>query len=128
VQPALPQLKDLAYARSGDKGDVSNIGVLAHSPEAYEILREYLTPERIKAHFAGIVLGEVEVYEMPNIHVLQVVMRRALEGGATRNLRFDQTGKSMATALLRLPVPVDFELLPDGRRVPVRAFAAATAN
>jgi hypothetical protein len=85
------QLKDLAYARSGDKGDVSNIGVIAHSLEAYDILREYLTPERIKAHFGTLVKGDVEVYEMPNIHVLQVVMRRALEGGATRNLRFDQT-------------------------------------
>jgi hypothetical protein len=123
MQSELPQLKDLAYARSGDKGDVSNIGVIAHSPEAYEILREYLTPARIKAHFGAMVQGDVEVYEMPNIHVLQVVMRRALDGGATRNLRFDQTGKAMGTALLRLSVPVDFELLPDGRRVPVRAFA-----
>jgi hypothetical protein len=124
----MPQLNDLAYARSGDKGDVSNIGVIAHSPEAYEILREYLTPERIKAHFGSMVKGDVEVYEMPNIHVLQVVMRGALEGGATRNLRFDQTGKAMATALLRLPVPVDFEILADGRRVPVRAFAAKSSG
>jgi hypothetical protein len=123
MQKEMPLLKDLAYARSGDKGDVSNIGVIAHSPEAYEILREYLTPARIKAHFGSMVKGDVEVYEMPNIHVLQIVMRRALEGGATRNLRFDQTGKAMATALLRLPVPVDFEMLPDGTRVPVRAFA-----
>lgn len=121
------QLMDLAYARSGDKGDVSNIGVIAHSPEAYEILREYLTPERIKAHFGDMVKGGVEVYEMPNIHVLQVVMRRALEGGATRNLRFDQTGKAMSTALLRLPVPVEFEPLPDGRRVPILVTAAAAS-
>jgi len=119
-------LKDLAYARSGDKGDVSNIGVIAHSPEAYEILREYLTPERIKAHFGTMVKGDVEVYEMPNIHVLQVVMRRALEGGATRNLRFDQTGKAMGTALLRLPVPVDFEALADGRLVPILTLASTS--
>jgi hypothetical protein len=122
------QLKDLAYARSGDKGDVSNIGVIAHSLEAYGILREYLTPERIKAHFGTLVKGDVEVYEMPNIHVLQVVMRRALEGGATRNLRFDQTGKAMATALLRLPVPVEFEPLPDGRRVPILTYASTTSR
>jgi hypothetical protein len=128
MQREIPQLQDLAYARSGDKGDVSNIGVIAHSPEAYDILREYLTPARIKAHFGTMVKGDVEVYEMPNIHVLQVVMRRALDGGATRNLRFDQTGKAMGAALLRLPVPVDFELLPDGRRVPVQAFAAALAD
>jgi hypothetical protein len=117
----MTQLKDLAYARSGDKGDVSSIGVIAHSPEAYAILCDYLTPQRIKAHFGETVHGDVEVYEMPNIHVLQVVMRGALDGGATRNLHFDQTGKAMATALLRLSVPVEFEALPDGRRIPVRA-------
>jgi hypothetical protein len=120
------QLTEIAYARSGDKGDVSNIGVIAHTPEAYQILREYLTPERIKAHFGAMVKGDVEVYEMPNIHVLQVVMRRALEGGATRNLRFDQTGKAMATALLRMPVPVEFELLPDGQKVPVLVHARSS--
>lgn len=118
------QLTDLAYARSGDKGDVSNIGVIAHTPEAYDVLREYLTPARIKAHFGDMVKGSIEVYEMPNIHVLQVVMRRALEGGATRNLRFDQTGKAMAAALLRLPVPVEFERLPDGRRIPILSMAS----
>jgi hypothetical protein len=115
-------LKDLAYARSGDKGDVSNIGVIAFDADCYAILRDYLTPARIKAHFGDMVKGDVAVYELPNIHVLQVVMHRALGGGATRNLRFDQTGKAMGTALLRMPIPVEFERLPSGRRVPVRAF------
>lgn len=122
------QLMDLAYARSGDKGDVSNIGVIARSPEAYDVLREYLTPARIRAHFGAMVKGSVEVYEMPNIHVLQVVMRRALEGGATRNLRFDQTGKAMAGALLRLPVPVELERLPDGRLIPILSLASSTPS
>lgn len=125
MQQDQPLLKDIAYARSGDKGDVSNIGVMAFNADAYAILREYLTPERIKAHFGGLVQGQVEVYEMPNIHVLQVVLRRALGGGATRNLRFDQTGKAMATALLRMPVPVEFERLPSGELVPVRASVGA---
>lgn len=100
-------LKDLAYTRSGDKGDVSNIGVLAFDSDAYELLRRTLTPERLKAHFGPMVRGAIEVYEMPNIEALQIVMHGALGGGATRTLRFDQTGKAMATALLRLEIPLD---------------------
>lgn len=95
---------DLAYARSGDKGDVSNIGVIAKNPEAYARLEAALTPERVKAHFKEWVKGEVTIYTMPNIHAFNVVCRQALGGGATRTVRFDQTGKAMATALLRMPV------------------------
>jgi hypothetical protein len=98
-------LKDLAYTRSGDKGDVSNIGVLAFDHHAYDMLRRALTPERLKAHFGSMVRGSVEVYEMPNIEALQIVMHKALGGGATRTLRFDQTGKAMATALQRMEIP-----------------------
>ena len=100
-------LKDLAYTRSGDTGDVSNIGVLAFDHDAYELLRRTLTPERLKAHFGAMIRGGIEVYEMPNIEALQIVMHGALGGGATRTLRFDQTGKAMATALMRLEVPID---------------------
>ena len=100
-------LKDLAYTRSGYKGDVSNIGVLAFDGAAYQRLRRALTPERLKAHFGDMVRGPIEVYEMPNIEALQIVMRGALGGGATRTLRFDQTGKAMATALMRLEIPLD---------------------
>ncbi len=96
------KLVDLAYARSGDKGDVSNIGVLAKDERAYAVLERQLTPERVKAHFGHWVQGEVEVYPMPNINGFNVVCRRALGGGATRTLRYDQTGKAMATALLRM--------------------------
>ena len=101
------QLREIAYARSGDKGDVCNIGLLALSPENYELIRRYVTPERIKAHFGDMVKGAVEIYEMPNIHALEIVLRNALDGGATRTLRFDQTGKAMSTALLRLEIPVE---------------------
>lgn len=100
-------LKDLAYTRSGDKGDVSNIGVLAFDSGAYDLLRRTLTPRRLKAHFGPMVRGPIEVYEMPNIEALQIVLHCALGGGATRTLRFDQTGKAMATALLRLEIPLD---------------------
>lgn len=98
-------LADLAYARSGDKGDVSNIGVIAKSPEAYEVLRTALTPERVREHFGGWVTGDVSVYPMPNIHSFNVLCRGALGGGATRTVRWDQTGKAMATALLRMRMP-----------------------
>lgn len=97
-------LKELAYARSGDKGDVSNIGLLAFNDKNYEIILREVTPERIKAHFRGMVQGEVKVFPMPNINSLEIVMYNALGGGATRTLRFDQTGKSMCTALLRMEV------------------------
>lgn len=121
----MPLLRNLAYARSGDKGDVSNIGVIAFDSECYEVLCRYLTPERIKAHFGEMVKGDVEVYEMPNIHALQVVLRGALDGGATRNLRFDQTGKAMATALLRMPIPIEPGTVPGDARVIAQALAGA---
>jgi hypothetical protein len=97
-------LVDIAYARSGDKGDVSNIGVLAKDSDAYEHIKETLTPQRIAEHFSGWV-GSVEVYDMPNIEGVMVVLRKALGGGATTTLRIDQTGKAMACNLLRMRVP-----------------------
>lgn len=101
------QLRELAYARSGDKGDVCNVGLLAFNRENYELMRKYVTPERVKEHFGDMVKGAVEIYEMPNIEALEIVLRNALGGGATRTLRFDQTGKAMGTALLRMEIPVE---------------------
>lgn len=98
------KLVDLAYARSGDKGDVSNIGVIAKDPADYERIGRALTPERIKGHFKEWVLGDVTVYALPNIHSYNVVCERSLGGGATSTVRFDQTGKAMSTALLRMDV------------------------
>jgi hypothetical protein len=98
------QLKDLAYARSGDKGDTSNIGILAFSEKSYRFLEDYLTPERIRAHFGNLVKGEITVYPMPNLLAFNVVMKRALGGGATTTLRYDQTGKAMASVMLRLKI------------------------
>lgn len=108
----MPQvlLKELAYARSGDKGDVCNIGVMAKSHNIYEFLVHELTPEKIRSLFKGGVKGEVEIYPMPNLESVQVVLRRSLGGGATCTLRFDQTGKSMCCALLRMPLEVGDEL------------------
>lgn len=101
------QLREIAYARSGDKGDVSNIGLMAKEPRYYEVIRQQVTPDRLKEFFGDMVKGPVEVYEMPNIHSLEIVLRRALGGGATRTLRFDQTGKAMCTALLRMEVELE---------------------
>ena len=96
-------LADIAYARSGDKGDTATIGVLAKSPEAYEEIRRVITPERLLEHFREWATA-ADVYEMPNIEAVQVVLHGALGGGATTTLRFDQTGKAMANNLLRLPL------------------------
>jgi len=104
-------LKELAFARSGDKGDVSDIGIMAKSTNIYEFLLKAVTPERIKEHFKGMVKGDVEIYPMRNIESLEIVLRRSLGGGATRTLRFDQTGKSMCCALLRMELDAEDALI-----------------
>jgi hypothetical protein len=96
------QVKDIAYARSGDKGDVVNVGVLALDDDAYQKLLKALTPERIKRHFGDWVRGEVEVFPMPNINAFNLLLHNALGGGATKTLRYDVTGKAFSTALLRM--------------------------
>jgi hypothetical protein len=97
-------LNEIAYVRSGDKGDTITIGVIAKTPGDYETLRRSVTPEAVKRLFGDWVKGEVEVFDVPNLHSLSVFMRNALGGGATRTLRLDQTGKAMGNAVLRLPV------------------------
>lgn len=104
-------LKEIAFARSGDKGDVCNVGIMAKSRNIYEHLVKTLTPEKIKAHYKGMVKGDVEIYPMPNIECIEIVLRRSLGGGATCTLRFDQTGKSMCMAMLRMQVDVQEDLL-----------------
>jgi hypothetical protein len=95
-------VRDVAYARSGDKGDNVNIGVLAFDDAAYQLLARALTPARVKAHFGEWVTGPVEVFPMPNILAFNLLLHGALGGGATRTLRFDVTGKAFSTAILRL--------------------------
>ena len=100
------QLRELCYARAGDKGDISNIGLMAFNEKNYEILKKQVTPEKIKAHFKDWLKGKVEIYEMPNILSLEIVLNNGLGGGATNTLRFDQTGKAMGNALLWMEVDV----------------------
>jgi hypothetical protein len=97
-------LQEIAYVRSGDKGDMITIGVIAQRPEHYATLKRSVTPEAVKRLFGDWVRGDVEVFEVDNLHSLSVFMHNALGGGATRTLRLDQTGKSMGNALLRLPI------------------------
>ncbi|TMD13123.1 MAG: hypothetical protein E6I27_13940 [Chloroflexi bacterium] len=99
------QVKDIAYARSGDKGDVVNVGVLALDDAAYGRLLRALTPDRIKRHFGEWVHGKVEVFPMPNINGFNILLHNALGGGATKTLRYDVTGKAFSTALLRMDLP-----------------------
>ena len=94
------RLYDLAFGRSGDKGNIANISVIAHTPEAYKEIKEKLTAERVKAHLGSLVQGKVVRYEMDNIEALNFVCYEALDGGGTRSLRIDGLGKSLAGALL----------------------------
>ena len=98
------QLKDIAFARGGDKGDVATIGIMALNHDYYVQLKRELTPVAIKKFFKDMVLGDVEVYPEDNIESFQIVSRHGLGGGATRTLRYDSTAKSMGCALLRMEV------------------------
>lgn len=97
-------LSEIAYVRSGDKGDVCTVGLIAKTPQDYASLLRSVSPERVRALYGGWIKGEVECYPMDNIQAVVVVMRQALGGGATQTLRLDQTGKSLGAALLRLDV------------------------
>ncbi len=104
-------LHALAHARSGDKGDGSNVGVLAYDRRGYEILRSWLTPERVRDHFRGIVRGEVERFELPNLLGLNFLLHDSLGGSGSSSLRNDAQGKTHGLALLRMQVevPDDYE-------------------
>ena len=103
---ATVQLVDLAHARSGDKGDRANVGVIAYDPSHYQILEQALTPERVKTHLGVLVRGQVERFELPNLAALNFVLHEALDGGGTMSLMNDAQGKVLSTALLRLEVEV----------------------
>ena len=94
------RLYDLAYGRSGDKGNIANISVIARNSAAYAEIKAKLTAERVKAHLGDLVRGKVIRYEVDNIEALNFVCYQALDGGATRSLRIDQLGKSLAGAVL----------------------------
>ncbi len=96
------KLRDIAHGRSGDKGDAANIGIIAYNDNGYEIIKKYLTAERVKKHFEGICLGKVERFELPNLRALNFLLRDTLGGGGTVSLKHDAQGKTLAAALLRM--------------------------
>lgn len=95
---------DLAHGRSGDKGDVCNVGLVARSPEAYRVLVRELTEDRVRDHFGELVTGSVARYELPGIHALNFVLTGGLDGGGTQSLRSDALGKVMYAWLLRMEI------------------------
>jgi hypothetical protein len=103
-------LRYLAHTRSGDKGDTANVGVIALEPEYYPILAHELTAERVKEHFAGICLGGVERFELPNLHALNFLLHESLGGGGTVSLKTDAQGKTLSTAMLRMSIEVPDEI------------------
>lgn len=98
------RLERIAHARSGDKGNVANIGVIAREPRYYPIIEERVTADRVADHFSGLCEGPVERYPMPNIDAFNFVLHEALGGGGVRSLRVDNQGKTFSGALLRLDI------------------------
>jgi hypothetical protein len=105
------QLLQICHARSGDKGDTANIGLIARQPEYYPIIEKYVTAELVQEHFRGIVLGKVERFELPNLGALNFLLHNALGGGGTKSLKNDAQGKTLAAALLRLEISIPDEEL-----------------
>ncbi|NCS87240.1 MAG: hypothetical protein AUK34_13175 [Ignavibacteria bacterium CG2_30_36_16] len=98
------KLIDIAHGRSGDKGDAANVGILAYDDNGYQIIKKYLTVDRVKKHFEGICFGEVERFELPNLRALNFLLNNTLGGGGTISLKHDAQGKTLAAALLRMEI------------------------
>jgi hypothetical protein len=101
------ELLKLAHARSGDKGDTANVGVIALKEEFYPLLLREVTAEKVKQHFGAMVKGEVERFELPNLNALNFLLHESLGGGGTLSLMTDAQGKTFSTALLRLKIEID---------------------
>lgn len=105
-------LRNIAYARSGDKGSNSNIGVIAYTPQGYRFLQEFLTPSKVSTFFAPLGVKSVQRYELPNIEAFNFILEGVLAGGGSLSLRIDAQGKALGQALLQMPIDaVDPKLL-----------------
>ena len=105
------KLVQIAHARSGDKGDTANVGLIALKPDYYSHLVEQVTADRVKKHFEGICLGAVERFELPNLGALNFLLHESLDGGGTLSLKTDAQGKTYSAALLRMEIDIPDELL-----------------
>ncbi|MEO8028054.1 MAG: hypothetical protein ABI823_16335 [Bryobacteraceae bacterium] len=101
------QLVDIAHARSGDKGDTANVGLIAKDPKHYPGLVREVTADRVKQHFAEICKGKVERFELPNLGALNFLLHESLDGGGTMSLKADPQGKTYSAALLRMEIEID---------------------
>ena len=115
--PSLP-LHRIAHARSGDKGDGSNVGLIADSEALYEVIRREVTAERVKRHFREVCRGEVERFEVPNLRALNFILHDSLGGGGTLSLKTDAQGKTHGQGLLVMEVEVPEELVPESGQWP----------
>jgi hypothetical protein len=104
-------LLKIAHGRSGDKGSGSNVGIIARHPSIYPFLVEHLTPERVKEHVGPLCKGEVERYELPNLHALNFILNDSLDGGGTVSLKMDAQGKTHASIVLRMIINIPDDLL-----------------
>lgn len=98
------KLREIAHSRTGDKGNISNISVIAYRQQDYETIKQKVTAEKVKEYFSGIVKGEVVIYELPNLWALNIVMYQALGGGVTRSLSLDTHGKSLSSLLMDMEI------------------------
>jgi hypothetical protein len=105
-------LSKIAYARSGDKGDGSNVGVVAWTREGYEVLKRELTADRVKQHFHEICLGKVDRYEAPNLLALNFILHDSLGGGGSESLKTDAQGKTHGLGILYMQIEVANDLVP----------------
>lgn len=99
------KLREIAHSRTGDKGNTANVSVIPYDPADYPYLEKHVTAERVKAHFSGVVIGDVVRYEIPGIGALNFVLHQALGGGVTRTLALDLHGKSLSSAILEMEIP-----------------------
>lgn len=106
------KLIEIAHARSGDKGDGSNVGLIAYNDAAYEIISQQVTTQRVKEHFSSICLGEVDRYELPNLKALNFILHDSLGGGGTESIKTDAQGKTHGMGILSMEVevPDDFAI------------------
>lgn len=110
------QLLDICHARSGDKGDAANVGLIAREERFYPIIKKEITAAKVKKHFKGICQGKVERFELPNLWALNFLLHETLGGGGTVSLKQDAQGKTLAAALLRMEINVPPSLLKPARK------------
>ena len=108
------KLRDIAHARSGDKGSGANVAVFAYSSEGYEFLRSHLTAKMVEHYFNPLGVGKVERYEVPNLEALNFVLPGILAGGGSRSLRIDPQGKTLGEAILEMALEVPSEIMERG--------------